>query len=431
MGGSSQRSRSSSNSTTTQSESGGTQTSLGSTPFALGQLPNYQTEFERAQTVDRYAGPVQAQLEYSGDFTPVQGDVSGFVAQGTDAERQGLDMAMAAAGDGAGGLGGLTSGTAQNLANYWNDVTAGGPGGILESAPYQTLLDTLSTENQETLDFQNARISDIFAGSGGWAGTDQARAMAFATEEAAEAQANQQAQLGYNAFLFGHDLMGRADEGAASAFNLGQLPGQTMTQLGEQERGLNQLALDEELAQTNWAFTQGQQEIENALRTAQLGQANEQAQIANDIAANEALREGDLDLYERFFDTLTSGAFGQNIDANTFSRSTSSGTSTSTGSGSDSGQTMSGIGSLISAAALAAMAFWSDERLKENVRKVGEHKGLNWYVFRFSKWAQELLGCPSGWQFGVLAQEVWASPLHGAVLRAENGLLMVDYKQVV
>lgn len=419
MGGEqTQRSQSSS----TQTERGETRSGLGSTPTAMGALPGYTDEFGQTLDVGPYTGPVASHFDYSGSGPPIQGDVSGFVAQPNALELEGLD----AAASGIQGLSGLTGQTAGNVGQYWADVTAAGPGGIIQSSPFQSLLDTLSAENQETLDFQNSRISDIFAGSGGWGGTEQARATGFATEEAMEAQAQQEAALGWQAFQLGHDLMGRAPSGAAAGLQLAGAPGEAQTRIGAQQRGLGQLGLDEELAQSELDFSQGQQQFQNELFQAGLGQQNSDVDIANAMAENEALRTGNTDLYARFFDTLQSGVFGQNTTANT----SSTGRSSSSGTASDPGAGVSQAGDLLSAAALAYMAFFSDERLKERIEFIGERKGFRWYTFRFREWARRLLGLPQGEQIGVMAQEVQAL-VPSAVHVMPNGFLAVDYAKVI
>lgn len=427
---SSQRSQTRGTTNQTQTESGGTSATLGSTPTALAGLPGYQQEFQESLGIGPYTGPVAAGFDYEGGVTPVQRDVSGFVSQASPLERQGIDSAVG----GIQGLSGLTGETAGNVGQYWSDVTAAGPGGILESAPYQNLVNQIRTGAREQADYANAGVAEQFAGSGGWGGTEQARAATFLNEEVGQNLARQEGELGYNAFLFGHDLMGRAPSGAAAALGLSQQPGLDLMALGGAERGLDQLSLDEELAQANWAFGQEQQGIENELFQAGVQQANTQTDITNEMALNEALRQGDLDLYNQFFDTLTSGAFGQNIDANTISNIIGSSASTSAGTGTQGGSdadTASSIGSMAATAALMYMAFVSDERLKEDIQQIGKHRGLRWYVFRYTKAAQEVLGLSGKWMIGVMAQEVLRSPLRDAAFIGPNGFLMVDYRKVI
>jgi hypothetical protein len=65
-----------------------------------------------------------------------------------------------------------------------------------------------------------------------------------------------------------------------------------------------------------------------------------------------------------------------------------------------------------------AAAAFSDERLKENIKKVRRNKGLNIYEFNY-KWSPKRYS-------GVLAQEV-REVRPDAVMEHESGYLMVDY----
>lgn len=67
-------------------------------------------------------------------------------------------------------------------------------------------------------------------------------------------------------------------------------------------------------------------------------------------------------------------------------------------------------------AGMAGSFMLSDRRLKRNVRKVAEHRGINLYAYEYV-WGQ-----PS---FGVMADEV--SHIPGAVVRLPNGYDAVDY----
>jgi hypothetical protein len=67
--------------------------------------------------------------------------------------------------------------------------------------------------------------------------------------------------------------------------------------------------------------------------------------------------------------------------------------------------------------AAAALAAWSDVRLKKEIVKVGERNGVNWY-----RWTWKNTGRTG---YGVLAHEV----PHAAVLMS-NGYLAVDYTKV-
>ena len=75
------------------------------------------------------------------------------------------------------------------------------------------------------------------------------------------------------------------------------------------------------------------------------------------------------------------------------------------------------------AAAAAAMA--SDVNVKENIKKIGEKNGFNWYEFTYKKG----LGLPEGRQEGVIAQEV-EQVMPEAVLEI-NGIKHVDYSKIL
>lgn len=72
--------------------------------------------------------------------------------------------------------------------------------------------------------------------------------------------------------------------------------------------------------------------------------------------------------------------------------------------------------------ALIASMF-SDDRLKKNEKKIGEHKGLNVYTWDWNKEAEKL-GL-EGSDFGHIAQEV--KKKHPDLVSKKNGYLAVDY----
>jgi len=74
-----------------------------------------------------------------------------------------------------------------------------------------------------------------------------------------------------------------------------------------------------------------------------------------------------------------------------------------------------GLGSLAGVAGQYGM--FSDRRLKRNIKRIGERKGLSWYEFDYV-WGQHCIG--------VMADE---APAH-AVSIHPSGFLMVDYSQV-
>lgn len=81
---------------------------------------------------------------------------------------------------------------------------------------------------------------------------------------------------------------------------------------------------------------------------------------------------------------------------------------------------LQGLGQLAGGIGGAAMAF-SDNRLKDNVKKVGSKNGLNIYEFNYK-------GSPNKYK-GVMAQEV-LEVMPDAVTKHDNGYLMVDYNKL-
>lgn len=75
------------------------------------------------------------------------------------------------------------------------------------------------------------------------------------------------------------------------------------------------------------------------------------------------------------------------------------------------------LGSSAGSNAVAGLFGLSDRRLKKNIRKVGEHQGINLYEYEFVWGGPRIMG--------VMAQEV----PHAAV-QHESGYLMVDYSKV-
>jgi hypothetical protein len=82
-------------------------------------------------------------------------------------------------------------------------------------------------------------------------------------------------------------------------------------------------------------------------------------------------------------------------------------------------------GYLNTGATLAGAAMMSDERIKENIRLIGQRNGFNWYEFTF----KEGFGLPEGTQEGVIAQEV-EQIMPEAVAEDENGIKHVDYEMI-
>lgn len=73
----------------------------------------------------------------------------------------------------------------------------------------------------------------------------------------------------------------------------------------------------------------------------------------------------------------------------------------------------------------AALGAFSDKRLKSNIKKVGEFKGVNWYTWDWNELANKI-GL-SGKSSGVIANEIEIIK-PDLVTRNENGYLMVNYE---
>lgn len=85
--------------------------------------------------------------------------------------------------------------------------------------------------------------------------------------------------------------------------------------------------------------------------------------------------------------------------------------------------------SLFNTAAGLASAFgsFSDKRLKNNIRKIGElESGLGWYSWEWNEKGKELSGCSYG--EGVIAQEVQEK--FPDAVHERDGYLAVDYEKV-
>lgn len=66
----------------------------------------------------------------------------------------------------------------------------------------------------------------------------------------------------------------------------------------------------------------------------------------------------------------------------------------------------------------------SDIRVKENIKKIGERNGFNWYEFNYKKG----YGLPAGRQEGVIAQEV--EQVKPEAVIDVNGIKHVDYSKI-
>ena len=83
----------------------------------------------------------------------------------------------------------------------------------------------------------------------------------------------------------------------------------------------------------------------------------------------------------------------------------------------------SGLADSVATAGSAALMA-SDERLKENIKKIGEKNGYNWYEFTY----KDGYGLPEGRQEGVIAQEV--EKINPDAIVWKNGFRHVDYSKL-
>ena len=74
------------------------------------------------------------------------------------------------------------------------------------------------------------------------------------------------------------------------------------------------------------------------------------------------------------------------------------------------------------------IGLFSDERLKDNVKRIGKLGNLNWYEWTWNDLARSL-GITDQPEFGVIAQEVLAVKPEAVSERA--GYLTVDYRSLV
>lgn len=81
------------------------------------------------------------------------------------------------------------------------------------------------------------------------------------------------------------------------------------------------------------------------------------------------------------------------------------------------------LGNIVSG--IGAAAGFSDRRLKENISKVGEYKGVPWYTWDWTEEAQEIVGDQPG--EGVIADEIDQTFVY---TDPKTGYAMVDYDQL-
>jgi len=85
------------------------------------------------------------------------------------------------------------------------------------------------------------------------------------------------------------------------------------------------------------------------------------------------------------------------------------------------------LGSKVTAGGGAILGLISDERLKTNIKKVGDHEsGLGWYRWEWNEEGKRLAGAEE--REGFIAQEV--QKLYPAAIGEREGYLTVDYRRV-
>lgn len=363
MGGSSKKT-----STTKTNQSQQSSSQLGSTPFATPFLPQYAESAQNAANMGGYMGdvvaaPTQA-TRYTpqvdrfiadpgaplNDYTPDVQILDRYIEGATPTSRQGLQGAI----DFAGGAGGAqVSSTAANMGDYWNRVSQGEFFDPNQNTALQQYLALMSEGARDEFDRGAAQFRSQAIDSGAFGGTGYGRGMAWGLDEFNENDLAQRAAVLYGNYSDEMARMERATGGAADAFSLGLLPGQTMMGLGDVERGYNQLDINDTLARNQEiergqgldildaeqrrrdTALQAQANIDNevALQTAgiqdellrnQVDQQIRQAGLTNDASQFDAQRFGEMEAWERYFQGLANPAFGES------SRGTMSGTSTTT-----------------------------------------------------------------------------------------------------
>ena len=82
------------------------------------------------------------------------------------------------------------------------------------------------------------------------------------------------------------------------------------------------------------------------------------------------------------------------------------------------------LGTIAIAGALLCIQYacWSDRRLKKDINKIGQYKGLNVYEFKYI-WDNKI-------RKGFMADEV-EKVIPSAVIKAKNGYSMVNYAKVI
>jgi hypothetical protein len=247
--------------------------------------------------------------------------------------------------------------------------------------------------------------------------------------EQAQQRALQQAQFGQQAGLAGQDI---AAQRAAQQAQLGQQAGIFGAELGQQRRMQQaQLQQQRQLAGLDIAgraaLTQPQLEMQARQQRAGLLGGLQQEQLRG-LGLLGGIGQQQQALQQRAIDAQR-GEFARALGYPQQQLSllqaglgtpliSTSGTSSQRGSSAEGfGQAAAGIGTL--------MGLFSDERLKENIQKIGESKnGHNLYIWNWNNKAKELgIDSPT---IGVIAQEV-IKYMPEAVFKDASGYYKVNY----
>jgi len=275
-------------------------------------------------------------------------------------------------------------------------VSAPGIGSTTVDQEGRTISTTIDPEMQKLADMFRQRMGLQTAAISGYDPAQAARDYYSQYVEPDLMQQQEQARLSLENRLLGQGMLGST----GGSMRMGEL---ARAQSAEQRAG------------RAGAFTQAQ-DLLNQMRQRE----------AADLAAMAGIYEGPVSLMKT--GAGIGGAMGQ-IAAGYTPTYQQSG-----GGGGLFGTLMPAIGSFAGSeagsAAIANMFSMSDERLKENVVKIGvTDKGLNWYKWDWNDKAKEL-GADKHRTTGVIAQEVM-NVIPEAVIKDANGYYRVDYSKVV
>lgn len=279
--------------------------------------------------------------------------------------RQALDMITGRATSGS-----PVTGAAQGLAT---DVLGGAYLDPTKNPTFQTALAAShEPQNRQFLDKILPGITSAFEGSGRTGSGLHENMVRDSTMDLMTAQANADAQAGNSFYNAERDRMTGMAGMAPQLANSDYLDAMMLGQAGGTAEDWAQKPIDQSIAQYNYTNNK------------------------------------DWDYINRYLGSLGAGYPG----------GSTTGTSTSDSSGGGAGDIMGSLGSI---ASLAMMAFsmFSDERLKENIERVGEtDDGLGLYKYNY-------IGDPRT-QIGLIAQEV-EQVKPEAVITHPSGFKMVNY----